>query len=199
MHRCSAAGFLAISISLHTRYPSSWMSTLSIYAVGWSPIRSSSYCCTSITSRQCRATNTSAIRWTLVVIWVLAGAVISFACSLKKEAGTRRSVEGLHWVFNLYFLLAAPAVLERDSNLDARLRAAAPVLFPDFSVLFSFYMPLVPWTLQLPNEILFPVSIVHYLSLWDAWSSWPHGASVRQSGSHAEHQAGRPGPRNCHR
>lgn len=158
-------GFLAVLIYAHALYPSSWMTTLSIYAVGWSPIRSSSYCVLYYFAPMFGLTSTAAIRWTLVAVWVLAGAAISFAYALKKKPEPADLLKVCIWLFNLYFLLAAPAVLEWYLTWTLACVLLLPSYFRYFSVLFSFYLPLVPWTLQLPNEILFPVSIVHYLFL----------------------------------
>ncbi len=158
-------GFLAVPLYAHASYTGSWVSTLSVYTVGWSPIRSSSYCLIYYLAPivGLAGASTAVIRWALLAIWVASGAVISFALGLKKQPDPADLLKVCIWLFNFYFLIAAPAVLEWYLTWTLACILLLPSYFRYFSVLFSFYLPLVPWTLQLPSAIAYPVSIAHYL------------------------------------
>jgi len=158
----SLLGVVVVVCYANSMYEGAWRSMLHIYTVGWSPIRSSIYCIMVPITRWIEATTMAPARLTLSLTYVVASATLTFAMLWKREVKPTDFLRVCVWIFNFYFLFAAPAVLEWYLTWTLACLLLLPDYLRCFSVLYSFYMPLVPFTLYLPDLVQYPVNIALY-------------------------------------
>lgn len=159
------AGLLGIVIYTHAMYEGAWQTTVRIYTVPWSPIRSSlSVLMVPISTVFSWSDLTSGIvRLSFSGLYILSGAILTFATLWKRDVKPADFAKVCVWIFNFYFLFAAPAVLEWYLTWSLGCLLLFPAYFRSFSVLYSFWLPLVPFTVYLPDWVQYPVNIAHYL------------------------------------
>lgn len=169
------AGAAAVVGFAFLPYPNAISIGVGTYNIGWSPIRSSIYTVLFPIAHALGISVPVSLRQWLALAYFVCGAAITFRMMLRKDVAPIDFAKLSVWIFNLYFLICAPAVLEWYLTWALTSLLLLRGHFRSFAVLFSFYMPLVPFTLYLPDSVAFPVSIALYLLFVVCtvkWTSW---------------------------
>lgn len=144
-------------------YDGIWTVTKSTFDVSWSPLRSSIYSFFEPIGKLMGWQGIATAKTVMSAVYVLAGAIITFGLLWKRDVRPIDLVKAVVWIFNFYFLLAAPAVLEWYLTWNLACVLLLPTHFRFFAVLVSVFMPLVSFSLYLPFPVVLGVSMAHYL------------------------------------
>jgi hypothetical protein len=157
------AGCAGAILVTFASYDAIWDVAKNTADISWSPLRSSIYSIYFPISEALKLGGVAPAQRVLSIVFVCAGAIVTFALLLRRPSKPQHLALVCVWIFNLYFLLAAPAVLEWYLTWSLACMLLLPGHFRFFAVLVSIYLPLVPFTIYLPLSVIVSISIVHYL------------------------------------
>ena len=161
-------GFVSVVCVAYLPYEQAWSAAAKTYTPGWSPFRSSIYFLLMPLLGPTKLASLHGLQLALSAIYVAAGAWLTLAPLARRQRfGFDDLLKQFFWLFALYFLVCAPAVLEWYLTwlLGAALLVRDARYFRFFAVLFAFYLTPVVFTLYRGMAITWPVNFLLYAFL----------------------------------
>lgn len=166
----SLLGFVLVCCVAYLPYENAWAAAVTIYTTNWSPFRSSIYYpIMEVLTLFKAGAWLLPTRTALTLLYVGLGAWLTLRPLFRKdgELTPLGLVRLCFWLHTSYLLLCAPAVLEWyfswSLGFALLLGAADRRYLRFFAVLFSFYLPLVIFTIYQAPAITRPANITLYL------------------------------------